>query len=231
MKLGAREGQAAFGLHLEAFRCVRSHTDHDAAGLARLDDAAELAVIERDLGADRQTIQHVGRFAHRLDRRVGGKRRGIGHEPEPVAGHDALAWLPLDLADAKLGSGDVHQHGNAASHRITCRAGVLNHRGPGVGAVMRAVYADDIGAAPRDLQHERGILRRLGRESDHDPPGAVGLATEQGLRVGMQLHLATKELFVRRQPVWGRVSAGHQCAQSALHGTQREQYAAFQSAE
>ena len=176
-------------------------------------------------------IQHVGRFAHGLDRRIGGERRGIGHESEPVPGHDALAWLPLDLADAKLGSGDVHQHGNAAAHRITCLAGVLDHRGPGVGAVMRAVDADDIGAAPRDLQHKSGVLRRLGRESDHDPPGAVGHATEQGLRVGMQLHLATKELFARRWPVWSRLRVGHQCAQCAFHGYQREQDAAFQSAE
>ena len=62
-------------------------------------------------------------------------------------------------------------------------------------------------------------------------PAPSGIATEQGLRVGLQLHLATKELFARRWPVWSRVRVGHQCAQCAFHGLQREQDAAFQSAE
>ncbi len=46
MQVGAREGQAAFGLHVEALALRPQHTDHDTTRLACLNDAGEFAVIE-----------------------------------------------------------------------------------------------------------------------------------------------------------------------------------------
>ena len=110
MQVGAREGQAAFRLHLEALALRPRDTHQDTARPACLDHAGELAVIERHLGADRQAVQHIGRLAHGLDHRIAAERRRIGDQAEPIAGQQTLARLPLDLADAELGAGDIHQH-------------------------------------------------------------------------------------------------------------------------
>jgi hypothetical protein len=83
-----------------------------------------------------------------------------------------------------LGARDIHQHAKATTDRIARLARVLDHRAPGVGVVMGAVDADDIGAAPRNLQHVARVVRCLCRQRHQNAARTlIGGATQQGICV------------------------------------------------
>ena len=182
MELRARKGQAAFGLHLETLELRPLHIHHDTVLLARFDNAAELAVIERHLGADSQMGENVRRFAYRLDGQIVAERRRIANQPESIAGPQPLARPPLDLADPELRTGNVHQDRNAPADCLRRRARVRDHRAPDIGVVMRAVDPHHVRPAARDLQHVVRFPCRLGRQGHQDVANpAVGRSSQQGM--------------------------------------------------
>ena len=232
MQVGARKGQTAFRLQLEALPLSMRHAHQDTALLALFDRTAQLAVVERHLGANRQVGEDVGRLAHGLSGRFAAERRRVGHQAEPIAGQQTFAGLPSDVADTELGPGDVHQHGNAAADRIAGPARVLDHRRPGVGGIVRAVDPHDIGATPRDLEHVSGVVCGIIRQRyQHAAAAVVRRAAQQSLRIGLQPRLAVEKLFAGGRPVSGAGRVGQYCRERALDRLQRDQHTAFQPAE
>ena len=104
---------------------------------------------------------------------VGGEpcERRHGHDPETVAlRRDAYGTRTrLQRAGAQLRAAEVHRDAGPMAVRSLCCAYVVDHPLPELRSVVRAVDAGDVHSAHGHPGHEIRLLRRLGRERDHDP--------------------------------------------------------------
>ncbi len=129
------------------------------------------------------------------------RRRGVGavgREPHECGLDDVsetvTSWRDphdtrtrMERAGTQLRAGEVHRYARSVPIRTPCRAHVVDHPRPRLGAVVRAVDAGDVHTAGRHLHDEIGVVAGRGRERDHDPraPRSGGCA-QQCVGVGGQ---------------------------------------------
>jgi hypothetical protein len=167
-----------------------------AVGLLGLEP--DPALVDVHLGAGPQLRDDLGQGALELGR-IGRRARRARDEPHRVADADPYVVAGAgDPAGARAGPLEVDEHAAGAAHVDRCAADARREGGPGLGVVVGAVDARDVGAAQHELAEEGVVAPGLARQGDHDPHfAAVRGPAEHRVRLPSQEPVAAVE---RRGP-------------------------------
>ena len=172
-EFGGREVQPLFRLQLDPGFDAALDADEKAAMFLADDRPLQLAIVDRDLVALPDPIEHLGAGAGHLegglctrDEAAGKQHRVAGGEARPVR------WR-LHLAGPHLRAGNVHQDGDASPGPRFGGTDMGDHLRPVAWTIVGAVDADGIGAALDKPGDNRRIVGGLGAEGHHDATRAI----------------------------------------------------------
>ena len=195
------------------------HCQFHLARLHRDDSGANLAIVDRNLGANLQAIENLRKRNGREDFAILVVLMGLFYECELVAATQTNFLGTVDCLYSTFGAGDVHQDAAVACEFAGGGPHEPDHIGPDFRVVMCAIDPHAIGAGRQQTANQLPIGRGLSGKRNHDEAFGVPRVMPQDTILFLpEGSLAVADPQERRIFRFGELRESRQCDEQRVKG-------------